>query len=126
MKIKFYLGDKKNSIFIAFILSIIGSISLFVIKKIISKELSNKWLLIPIIINIVSLFLIIIGLKYSSVTIFNVEWNLISSILVTVIGLLYENEIHSIYEIAGLIIAFVAIFIMNIEHIQEIYRNGKS
>lgn len=126
MKIKFDLGDKKNSIFIAFILSIIGSISLFVIKKIISKELSNKWLLIPIIINIVSLFLIIIGLKYSSVTIFNVEWNLISSILVTVIGLLYENEIHSIYEIAGLIIAFVAIFIMNIEHIQEIYRNGKS
>lgn len=124
MKVKFNLGDKKKSIFIAFILACIGAIALIVIQKIDSKQLSNKWLLLPIIINVVSVFLIVIGLKYSSVTIFNVEWNLISNILVTGIGILYLNEIHSFYEIAGLVLAFIAIFILNVEHIQQIFKQN--
>ena len=119
------LGNKKKSIFIAFILAAIGALALVIIQKIDSKSLSKKWLLIPIIINIISVFLILIGLRYSSITIFNVEWNLISNILVTGLGVLYLNEIHSVYEIAGLVLAFIAIFILNIEHIQTIIQSKR-
>lgn len=118
------LGNKKKSILISFILALIGAFSLVFIKKINSKHLSNYWLIIPITINVISVFLILIGLKYSSITIFNVEWNLISNILVTGIGVLYLNEIHSVYEITGLVLAFIAIFILNIEHIQTILKNN--
>lgn len=124
MKVKIDLGNKKKSIFIAFVLAAIGAIALFLIQKIASKELSKNWLLVPIFINIASVFLMLVGLKYSSITIFNVEWNLISNILVTGLGVLYLNEVHSVYEIAGLVLAFIAIFILNIEHIQQIFKSN--
>ena len=124
MNVKIDLGNKKKSIFVAFILAVIGAIALILIKKIDSNELSRYWLLIPIIINIASVFLIFIGLRYSSITIFNVEWNLISNILVTGLGVLYLNEVHSLYEVAGLTLAFIAIFILNIEHIQQIFKKN--
>jgi multidrug transporter EmrE-like cation transporter len=112
------LGNNKKSILIAFILALTGAISLVIIKKINHNEASKYWLIIPILINILSIFLILIGLKYSSITIFNIQWNLISNILVTGIGVLFLNEIHSIYEIIGLVLAFISIFILNIEHIK--------
>lgn len=123
MKVKIDFGNKIKSIFVAFLLSVIGAIALIFIKKIVSKELSKKWLLLPILINVVSVFLVSIGLKYSSITIFNIEWNLISTILVTGISVLYLNEVHSVYEISGLVLAFIAMFILNVEHIQQIISN---
>ena len=124
MKVKIDFGNKIKSIFVAFLLSVIGAIALIFIKKIDSKELSKKWLLLPILINVVSVFLVSIGLKYSSITIFNIEWNLISTILVTGISVLYLNEVHSVYEISGLVLAFIAMFILNVEHIQKIISNN--
>ena len=117
-------GNKKKSIFISFILASIGAFSLIFIKKIVENELSKKWIAVPIIINIASVYLILFGLRYSSITIFNIEWNLISNILVTGLGVLYLNEIHSVYEIVGLILAFIAIIILNIEHIQKFFKNN--
>lgn len=116
------LGNKKKSIFISFILALIGLFSLLFIKNISLNKLSKYWIVVPIAINIISVFLILIGLKYSSITIFNIEWNLISNILVTAVGVFYLNEIHSLYEIAGLALAFIAIFILNIEHIQQVLK----
>lgn len=124
MKVKIDFGNKIKSIFVAFLLSVIGAIALIFIKKIVSKELSKKWLLLPILINVVSVFLVSIGLKYSSITIFNIEWNLISTILVTGISILYLNEVHSVYEISGLVLGFIAMFILNVEHIQKIISNN--
>lgn len=124
MKVKIDFGNKIKSIFVAFLLSVIGAIALIFIKKIDSKELSKKWLLLPILINVVSVFLVSIGLKYSSITIFNIEWNLISTILVTGISILYLNEVHSVYEISGLVLGFIAMFILNVEHIQKIISNN--
>jgi drug/metabolite transporter (DMT)-like permease len=117
MKVDIEFG-KKISIFVAFILSIIGAVALVIIKKINSNILSKYWIVIPIIINILSGFLVLIGLKYSSITVFNLQWNLISNILVTFIGIFYLKEVYSIYEIAGLLLGFISIFILNIEDIQ--------
>lgn len=109
--------DKSIGAFIAFILSLIGAVSLVVIKKIDNKILSNYWIIIPILISIITIFLTFIGLKYTSLTILNMQWNVISNVIVTLAGVLYFNEVHSTYEIIGLTLGFFSIIILSIEHL---------
>ena len=103
--------------FIAFILSIIGTLSLIIIKKIDDKLVSNKWIIIPIVISIMTIWLTFIGLRYTSLTILNMQWNIMSNIIVTIAGFLYFNEVHSTYEIIGLTFGFISIMILSIEHL---------
>lgn len=104
-------------LFTTILLSICGTFTLFIIKKIVNNELSYYWIVLPMLINIFSIYLIILGVQFSSVVIFNTEWSLISTILVTFMSL-YINEKHSIYEIIGLILAFISIIIINFENIR--------
>jgi amino acid transporter len=84
--------NKLIGTFISFILAFIGTITLVIIKKIDDKLLSNQWIFIPIIISIISIFITFIGLKYTSLTILNMQWNVISNIIVTIVGILYFNK----------------------------------
>jgi len=110
-------NDKTFGAFIAFILSLIGTVSLIVIKKIDSKMISNQWIIIPIVISIITIFLTFIGLKYTSLTVLNMQWNVMSNVIVTLAGILYFNEVHSTYEIIGLTLGFISIMILSIEHL---------
>jgi drug/metabolite transporter (DMT)-like permease len=114
------MTPKYNNIpgsFIAFILALIGTISLVIIKKIDDKIISKKWIVISIIINIITIYITFIGLKYTSLTILNMQWNVISNIIVTIVGVLYFNEVHSTYEIIGLTLGFISIMILSLEHL---------
>jgi len=86
-------------------------------KKINDKNISKKWILIQIIINIITLYITFIGLKYTSLTILNMQWNVISNIIVTIAGVLYFNEVHSTYEIIGLTLGFISVMILSLEHL---------
>lgn len=112
-----YTSDKSIGAFIALILSIIGTISLVIIKKIDSKAISKHWTLIPILISIATIFLTFLGLKYTSLTILNMQWNVMSNVIVTIAGFLLFNETHSAYEIIGLILGFISIMILSLEHL---------
>ena len=103
--------------FTTILLSICGAFTLFIINKIVNNQLSYYWIIFPILINIFSIYLIVLGVQFSSVAIFNTEWSLISTILVTFMSL-YMNEKHSIYENIGLILAFISIIIINFENIK--------
>lgn len=114
------LNNKINSFYAASLLAATGALSLVIIKRIVSNDLSYNWFIVPFLINILSIYLVFIGLKSTSVTIFNIEWNLISNILVTGVGVIYLKEINSIYQIIGLILAFISIIILNFEDILKI------
>jgi len=107
-------NNKINSIYAASLLAATGALSLVIIKRIVNNELSYNWFIVPFLINMLSIFLLFIGLKYTSVTIFNIEWNLISNILVTTIGIFYLNENISFHEIIGLMLAVISIIFLNI------------
>lgn len=109
--------DKSIGAFIAFILSLIGTVSLVVIKKIDNKTIQNKWIIVPIMISILTIFLTFIGLKYISLTVLNMQWNVMSNVIVTIAGILYFNEVHSTYEIIGLTLGFISTIILSIEHL---------
>lgn len=115
------LNNKINSLYAASLLAATGALSLVIIKRIASNDLSYNWFIVPLLINILSIYLVFIGLKSSSITIFNIEWNLISNILVTGVGVSYLKEINSINQIIGLILAFISIIILNFEDIIKIF-----
>jgi multidrug transporter EmrE-like cation transporter len=94
---------------IAFILSINDVISFGIAKLTFLKIYSIGWLIIPVILYGLQLPLFYYGLKFSSMSILNISWNLISNILVTLVGFFYFKEQVSNVEMIGLIFAFLSI-----------------
>lgn len=114
-------SNNKNTFYVTTLLAATGVLSLVIIKRIASNDLSYNWFIVPFLINVLSIYLVFIGLKSSSLTIFNIEWNLISNILVTGIGMIYLKEINSVYQIIGLIFAFISIIILNFEDTMKMF-----
>jgi len=56
------------------------------------------------------------GLLLENMSILNVLWNLISCVLVTLIGIIIFQEKISIYKAFGIIFSFFAIFLLGINH----------
>ena len=79
-------------LFIAFILAVNDVISFAIAKATFLKTFSIGWLAVPIIIYGIQLPLFYYGLTFSSMSILNISWNLISNI-----------------EMIGLIFAFISI-----------------
>ena len=105
--------DKENfgiyGLFVAFILAINDVISFGIAKSTFLKTYSIGWLIIPVILYGLQLPLFYYGLKFSSMSILNISWNLISNILVTLVGFFYFKEKVSNVEMVGLIFAFISI-----------------
>ena len=96
-------------LFIAFILAVNDVISFAIAKATFLKTFSIGWLAVPIIIYGIQLPLFYYGLSFSSMSILNISWNLISNILVTLVGFFYFREQVSNIEMIGLIFAFISI-----------------
>jgi len=94
---------------IAFILAINDVISFGIAKLTFLKTYSIGWLIVPVILYGLQLPLFYYGLKFSSMSILNISWNLISNILVTLIGFFYFKEQVDNIEMVGLIFAFLSI-----------------
>ena len=88
---------------IAFILAINDVISFGIAKLTFLKTYSIGWLIVPVILYGLQLPLFYYGLKFSSMSILNISWNLISNILVTLIGFFYFKEQVDNIEMVGLI-----------------------
>lgn len=115
------MNDGLSSTFYAFILAITGAFSLFILKKVNKKELSVNWIAVSILINIASVFIVFMALKYVPITVFNIKWNLISNIIVTMTGVFLLKEVLSINEIIGITLAFLSMIIIDMEHIVKLF-----
>jgi len=104
---------------IAFILAINDVFSFGISKLTYLKTISPTWIIIPVILYTFQLPLFYYGLNYSSMSILNISWNLISNILVTLIGFYYFKEPVNNIEIVGLIFAFLSIACFTYDDIQK-------
>ena len=111
------MNDGLSSTFYAFILAVTGALSLFILKKVNKKELSVNWIAVSVLINIASVFIVFIAIKYVPITIFNIKWNLISNIIVTMTSVFLLKEVLSINEIIGIALAFLSMIVIDMEHI---------
>jgi len=94
---------------VAFTLAMNDVISFGIAKSIYLKIFSTNTLAIPIILYGLQLPIFYYGLQFSSMKLLNISWNLMSIILVSLIGFFYFKEKVNNIEIVGFIFAFLSI-----------------
>ena len=83
--------------------------------KYMSKEKINIWwLALPVLVYAFQPILFYISLQYESLTVMNLLWDVISDVIVTLIGLLVFQEKLGPYKKAGVIFSFFSIILMSL------------
>lgn len=83
--------------------------------KIVSKERSKlmRWMIIPTIIYAIQPWIFLSSLRFESMIVMNLMWDLISDILVTLTGFFYFKETIGPYKTIGVVLSIVSITLMS-------------
>ena len=73
------------------------------------------WLIIPVILYGLQILIFYYGLHKTSMSVLNITWNLISNVLVTLIGIYYFGEKINNLKTIALGFAFVSIILFGID-----------
>jgi multidrug transporter EmrE-like cation transporter len=93
-----------------FMLGIIKSISTGAIKNI-------WWMAIPTVVYAIQPWVFLQSLRFETMIVMNLLWDLISDILVTGSGLAYFKEKISPRKMAGVVISLVGMYLMSCEKV---------
>lgn len=77
--------------------------------------------IVPFAMLIYSLqpYIFLLALQYESMTVMNILWDVISDIIVTIVGLFYFKEQISSIKQVGLMFAFIAIVLMSYDELSS-------
>ncbi len=105
--------------------SIMALIDLFMLGllKIISKNESRliRYMIFPTIIYALQPWIFLQSLRFESLTVMNLMWDLISDVLVTVLGLFYFKEEIGPYKKLGVALSLVSIFLMSLSDGENLF-----
>ncbi len=83
--------------------------------KYISKEKQYiRWIVLPILVYACQPILFYMSLQYESLTVMNLLWDVLSDVLVTLVGLLIFQETIGPYKKAGVMLSFLSIALMSL------------
>ena len=108
-----------NGIIVAFILAINDVFSFGITKNIMQTNKEPYWLAIPMILYAIQILIFSYGLKSTSMTVLNIMWNLISNILVTILGIYFFKEKINDLKSVALLFAFVSIVLFTIDEMKQ-------
>ena len=98
--------------------AIMATIDLFMLGllKIISKNESRmiRYMILPTIVYALQPWIFLGSLRYESLTVMNLMWDLISDVLVTILGLFYFKEEIGPYKKLGVALSLVSISLMSL------------
>ncbi len=103
-----------NEFLIGLVMAIIDSVILPLIKYINEMKIGIKWMVIPTIVYAIQPWLFKYSLNFSSLTIMNLVWDVLSDLLVTMIGLFIMKETLNMYQIVGVCSAFMSIIFFGV------------
>jgi uncharacterized membrane protein len=103
-------------LFVALIMTINDIFSFSITKTIYKDKKPIYWLLLPSILYACQIPLFFYGLSFSGMAILNVIWNLLSSILVTMIGIFYFKENISHIKFVGILLGLISLFLIAYEN----------
>jgi multidrug transporter EmrE-like cation transporter len=85
--------------------------------KIISENKSKliRWMILPTIIYSIQPWIFLESLKFESLTVMNLMWDLISDILVTLFAFFYFGERLGPYKTIGVFLSLISITLMSIQ-----------
>ena len=97
-------------ILFALSLAVIDSISLPLIAKIRKGKYPKTYLIISAVLAAIQVFIFYGAIKYTTMTQMNIMWDVLSDVLVTLVGLFILKETVGINAKLGLFFAAIAIF----------------
>jgi len=101
---------------VGFLLSLNDIISFGLVKKYNLKQLGvTIGLIIPMILYSFQIPLFSYGLKATSMVILNITWNLLSNVLVTLMGLFYFKEKVSGLKTVAILLAFSSLILFSVD-----------
>ena len=99
--------------------AVMAGIDVFMLSIIkgVSKDVPRfiKWMVLPTIIYALQPWIFLSSLRFESLIVMNLMWDLMSDILVTATGLLYFKEKLGPYKTLGVILSFASIVLMAME-----------
>lgn len=101
----------KYSAFFGLMLASNDIISMGITKKINLNELSTNWLYFVYILYGFQMIIFYYGMKIAPMSVLNLTWNLISNIVITIIGIYYFKENITNLETWGILFALFALFL---------------
>ena len=96
-------------------MAMIDSLAFSILKKISLKELGMMFLPLSMLIYSSQPVIFLQALKFENMAIVNLLWNMMSNILVTFTGLVLLQEKVGLFKGIGIVLSFVAIFLMTFE-----------
>lgn len=103
------LNGNLSTLAIGTIMALIDAFIQTIIKKISLGIIPLSWMFIPSFVIAIQPWIYLNGLNSSSMTILNLTWDLVSSILVTFMGLFYFREEISGIKMIGVLFALLSI-----------------
>jgi drug/metabolite transporter (DMT)-like permease len=98
-------------ILFAIFMASIDAIVLPIIKHVHDGNNNIQLLILPVIIYALQPLIFYLSLSYSTLTSMNILWDLMSDVIVTMIGLFYLKEVLPTTSKLGLLFAFIAIIL---------------
>ena len=92
----------------------IDSSMLSLVKYISTSEKHIGWIVLPMIIYSLQPVLFYLSMKYETLTVMNLLWDVISDVIITFIGLMIFKEKIGPYKKLGVIFSFFSIILMSL------------
>lgn len=110
-----------GSVALAFasLLSIVDVAAFAVVKEIIIKGWNPYFIVAPMILYSIQPFILWKSMEYSSLTLMNVLWNVVSSTAVAILGLVFFQETLSIREFVGCLLGLISIYLFRFTNVND-------
>jgi drug/metabolite transporter (DMT)-like permease len=93
----------------------IDTLAFSILKKVSLKELSMIFLPVSMAIYSIQPMIFLQGLRFETMTVVNLLWNMMSNILVTFTGLVLLQEKVGLLKGIGIALSFVSIYLLTYE-----------
>jgi len=103
-----------------FLLIFIDVISTGIIKQ--SATNMNHYYLFGMLGFFISGYILYLLLDLGDLAVINATWDILSIILISILGIIYFKESYNIYHITGLFLAFISLFFINYSEIVSIFK----
>lgn len=71
-----------------------------------------RWMVVPTIIYAIQPWIFLNSLKFESLVVMNLMWDVLSDVMVTLLGLIYFGEKIGIYKRIGVVLSLVSVFLL--------------
>lgn len=98
-----------------FMMAAIDVFMLSLVKNVSMDLKLIKWMLIPTVVYAFQPWIFLQSLKFESLIIMNLMWDVISDVLVTLTGLIFFKEKIGPFKLIGVCLSFISITLMSLD-----------